>query len=271
MRIARFREYKPPFPLIGICVEGTYGTYLSLPLNTNCNIRLDIRVLRCRNGPCIEIRGVEEPLRSAIERFLYEFLRQAGFSDIGFEGMIGLECNTLTPLISLYVAITNLIIEELLGVEELRRFLSSIAVIDGIALGADPGYTLSLRCTSSFRAPCIARGVNEMLRLRGVASISINELLSIHRIEIQSRSFAIPKVIEANRRIVSLYLKMVSTVIPEIIDFIELQKEENEKYLKLVLYTELALSGVNLSKWVKLPKVVPDLNAVAVYDVKVLS
>ena len=252
-------------------MEGVYGTYLSLPLNTTCNVRLDIRILRCRAEPCTEIRGVEEPLRSAIGRFLREFFRQAGFSDTGLEGEIVLECSTLAPLISFYVAATNLIIEELLGVEDLRRFLSSIAVIDGVALGVDPGYTLSLRCTSSFRAPCIARGVNEVLRLQGVANISIDGLLSIHHMEVQGRSPAIPRVVEANRRIVSLYLKVVSTVMPEIIDFINLQKEENEKYLRLVLYMELALSGVSLSKWVRLPKVVPDINAMAVYNIRVLS
>ena len=252
-------------------MEGIYGTYLSLPLNTTCDIRLDMRVLRCKNGPCIELRGVDKPLRSAIEAFLHEFLLQAGISDIGFEGVITLKCSALVPLISLYVAITNLILEELLGVEELRRFLSSIAVIDGIALRVDPGYTLSLRCVSTFKAPCIARGVNEVLRLQRVASININDLLSIHHTEIQSHGLTIPKVIETNRRIISLYLKVVSTAIPEIIDFIELRKEESEKYLRLVLYTELALSGINLSRWVKLPKVVQDINTVAVYDVKVLS
>ena len=271
LRIARFKECRPSFPLVGICIEGIYGTYLSLPLNTVCDIRLDMRVSHCKNGPCIELGGVDEPLRSAIEKFLYEFLLQAGFSNIELEGTITLKCGANTPLISLYVATTNFIIEEFLSVEELRRVLSSIAVIDSIALRADPGYTLSLRCASSFKTPCITRGVNEILRLRGVASIGINDLLSTHRTEVQSRDLIIPKIVETNRRIVSLYLKVVSTAIPEIIDLIELGRKESEKYLRLVLYTELALSEVSLSKWVRLPKVVPDINAVVIYDVKVLS
>ncbi len=270
MKVAGLREFRVPFPLIGLPVDGVYGTYIAIPLEATCKLRMNFRVSLHSNRIEAEFRGMREPLHTAVKRFLTVFL-EAGALNARLVGEISVVCSDCTPMVSQYVAVTSAIVESILGMNELRKYLSSIAMIDSEVLNVDPGYMLALRCALSTKAPCAARGPNEVIALKRGTPITVSEVAEvINSRTLQSQGFSLSKVTNIDRRVLSLYLKIISTVMPMIIDLIETGKEEGRRYLKLALYTELALSGLSLDKWLEYPKVVSDIGNFRVYEVKMV-
>ncbi len=270
MKVTGLREFRVPFPLIGLPVDGVYGTYVAVPLEAVCKLRMNFRVSLHGNRVEVEFSGMREPLRTAVERFLIVFL-EAGALNARLVGEISIECSGSVPTVSQYVVVTSAIVESILGMDRLRKYLAPIAMIDSEVLDADPGYMLALRCVLSTKMPCAARGPNEVISLRGGIPIIASEIVeAIHSRTLHGKSLSLSKVVNVDRRVLSLYLKMISTVMPMIIDLIEAGKEDGERYLKLALYTELALSGLSLDKWLEYPKVVSDIGSFRVYEVKMV-
>ncbi len=270
MKVAGLREFRIPFPLIGLPMDGVYGTYMAIPLEAMCKLRMNFKVALRGNRVEVKFCGMKEPLRTAVERFLTLFL-EAGALNARLMGEISIECSSSVPIVSQYVGVTNAIVESILHMNELRKYLASIAMIDSEVLDADPGYTLALRCALSTRTPCVTRGPNEMVVLRRGISITISEIVeATHSRTLQSQGLLLSKVTNIDRRVLSLYLKMISTAMPMIIDLVETGKEESARYLKIVLYTELALSGLSLDRWIEYPKVISDIGSFRIYGVKLV-
>ena len=155
------------FPLIGIPIKGFYTPFVSMPSNLVCLLMIRISD---RDHEEVDKEICKHSLigNDCIFGYINLLLKELGYKAIS--GDVRIECKASAPSISLFSITTIEILKNLthMTYSDYMLTLKSLARFDEKVLGFDPGYIESLRCSYLFNSTCIAKGYNELVKIKAV-------------------------------------------------------------------------------------------------------